>query len=55
MNDGDYAQNILLQPGDLVWIPDSGNLNFSQVNSLANILFIFQRFGFRLGGLIPGR
>lgn len=55
MNEGDYAQNILLQPGDFVWVPDSNNLNFGQVNSLANILFIFQRFGFRLGGLIPGR
>ena len=54
MNEGDYAQNILLRPGDLVWVPDSGNLNFSQINSLANILFILDRLGFGLGGLIPG-
>lgn len=54
MKEGDYAQNILLQPGDFVWVPDSGNLNFGQINSFANILFILDRFGFGLSRLIPG-
>ncbi len=53
MNNGDSAQNIRLKPGDIVEVPDSGNINFSQVTSIANILFILDRFGFRftpLGG-----
>lgn len=53
MNNGESAQNIKLKPGDIVEVPDSGNINFSQVTSIANILFILDRFGFRftpLGG-----
>lgn len=46
MNNGDSKQNIVLQPGDIVWIPDSGNINFSQVSSIANIMFVLDRFGF---------
>lgn len=46
MNNGDSKQNIELKPGDIVWVPDSGNVNFSQVTSMANILFILDRFGF---------
>jgi polysaccharide export outer membrane protein len=48
MNKGDSSQNISLKPGDIVEVPDSGNINFSQVTSVANILFILDRFGFRL-------
>ena len=48
MNKGDHAQNIALKPGDIVEVPDSGNLNFSQVTSIANIVFILDRFGFKL-------
>jgi polysaccharide export outer membrane protein len=53
MNNGDSSQNIKLKPGDIVEVPDSGNINFSQVSSLANIFFILDRFGFKftpLGG-----
>ncbi len=53
MNNGDSAQNIKLKPGDIIEVPDSGNINFSQITSIANILFILDRFGFRftpLGG-----
>ncbi len=53
MNNGDSAQNVELKPGDIVWVPDSGNINYSQVTSIANILFILDRFGFNtsiLGG-----
>ena len=48
MNNGESAQNIRLRPGDIIEVPDSGNINFSQVNSIANILFILDRFGFRV-------
>lgn len=51
LNNGDSAQNIRLKPGDIVEVPDSGNINFSQVTSIANILFILDRFGFRVGPL----
>jgi polysaccharide export outer membrane protein len=47
---GDAAQNIPLEPGDIVFIPDSGNINFNQISSIANILFILDRFGF---GITP--
>jgi polysaccharide export outer membrane protein len=50
MNNGDSSQNIKLKPGDIIEVPDSGNVNFSQINSIANILFILDRFGF---GLTP--
>ncbi|MCH7944970.1 MAG: polysaccharide export protein [Armatimonadetes bacterium] len=48
MNNGDSLQNIRLEPGDIVWVPDSGNVNFNQVASIANIMFILQRVGFNL-------
>jgi polysaccharide export outer membrane protein len=53
MNNGESAQNVKLRPGDIIEVPDSGNINFSQVTSIANIMFILDRFGFRftpLGG-----
>lgn len=45
---GDASQNILLQPGDILWVPDSGNIDFQQVGAIANIMFILDRFGFRI-------
>lgn len=39
------AQNIKMQPGDLVFVPDSGNVDFEIINSIANVIFIFDRFG----------
>ncbi|MCH8978085.1 MAG: polysaccharide export protein [Armatimonadetes bacterium] len=48
MNDGDSLQNIRLEPGDIVWVPDSGNVNFNQVTSIANILFILERVGLNI-------
>jgi len=40
------ADNIVMRPGDLVFVPDSGNVDFELINSIANVLFIFDRFGF---------
>lgn len=45
---GDSSQNVLLQPGDLVYVPDSGNIDFDQINAIANVFFILERFGIRL-------
>lgn len=48
MNNGESSHNVELLPGDIVWVPDSGNINYSQVSSIANIMFILDRFGFNL-------
>ncbi len=48
MNNGDSLQNIRLEPGDIVYVPDSGNVNFRQITSIANIMFILDRFGFNI-------
>lgn len=40
------ADNIVMRPGDMVFVPDSGNVDFEIINSIANVLFIFDRFGF---------
>jgi hypothetical protein len=51
MNNGESAQNVKLKPGDIVEVPDSGNINFQQITSIANILFILDRFGLKLSPL----
>lgn len=52
LNKGDYAQNVKLMPGDLVYIPATNTPDFQQVNSIVNTIFIFNSlgnlFGFRL-------
>ena len=48
MNNGDHAQNIMLKPGDIIEVPDSGNINFNQANAIASIVFILDRFGIAL-------
>ncbi len=45
---GDASQNILLMPGDIVYIPDSGNLDFQQVQQVANIFYILNSFGVKI-------
>lgn len=51
---GDSSQNILLEPGDYVYVGDAGNLDINTINTFLNGLFIFDRFGlnpFRFLGL----
>lgn len=52
MTKGDASQNIMLRPGDIVWIPETKTPDGGQIgtlaNSLANALFILDRFGFRI-------
>lgn len=40
----DPRQDITLQPGDFVYVPDSGNLDFDVINSISSLLFYLQRF-----------
>lgn len=47
----DPSQDIVLQPGDFVYVPDSGNLDFGTINSIASLFFIFDRFGFNPFGI----
>lgn len=44
------ADNIVMKPGDLVFVPDSGNIDFEIINSIANVVFIFDRFGLNIFG-----
>jgi protein involved in polysaccharide export with SLBB domain len=47
----DSTQNILLQPGDLVWVPETNTPDFQQISALANVAFILDRVGSSLFGL----
>lgn len=52
-NGGDFAQNVKLQPGDMIYVPATNTPDFQQVNSLVNTFFILNSlgniFGFRFG------
>lgn len=45
---GDENQNIVLYPGDQVYVPGTGRPNLDFVSSVANFLFILERFGIPL-------
>jgi polysaccharide biosynthesis/export protein len=45
---GDASQNILLQPGDIVFVPNTGKPNLDFINTIANGFFILDRFGIRI-------
>jgi polysaccharide export outer membrane protein len=42
---GDYAQNVKLMPGDLVYIPETNNPDPSQLQSIVNSAFVINTFG----------
>jgi len=46
----DFAQNILLHPGDTILVPNNGNPNFDFISSMANVFFILDRFGINIFG-----
>jgi polysaccharide export outer membrane protein len=56
LREGDASQNILLQPGDIVWVPDTKTPDFDRIATIAGTLFYLNRFfngeffGFRLFG-----
>mgnify|MGYP002381997896 CR=1 FL=1 len=51
----DATQNVVLRPGDLVFVPQNNNPDFETISQLANTFFILDRLGgflgFRLFGL----
>lgn len=48
---GDSSQNIELQPGDIVFVPETNTPDFNQISSLANVAYIIDRFGGSLFGI----
>ncbi len=42
---GDATQNIELQPRDVVFVPDSGNPDVSNINSFLSLVFLLDRLG----------
>jgi len=45
---GDARQNILLEAGDYIYVPDAGNIDFDLINTVANAVFILERFGLNI-------
>ncbi|MCW5937334.1 MAG: polysaccharide biosynthesis/export family protein [Fimbriimonadaceae bacterium] len=50
---GDVNQDVVLQPGDIVYVPNNGNPNFELLSALSNAVFILERFGLDLFGTRP--
>jgi len=49
MSKGDQSQNVVLQPGDMVYVPETNTPDFNYVSALANVAYVVDRFG---GGLL---
>ncbi|RYG22491.1 polysaccharide export protein [bacterium] len=48
---GDSTQNIQLQPGDIIFVPETNTPDFQQIGALANTAFILDRLGGSFFGL----
>jgi len=48
---GDVTQNVVLQPGDLIWVPETNTPDVSYISGLANVAYIIDRFGGALFGI----
>ena len=44
IRNGDNAQNVLLQPGDLIYVSETKTPDLNQIGAALNTLFIFDRF-----------
>ncbi len=42
---GDFRQNVPLEPGDVIFVPDTGRPDLAQINSFVSVLFLFERLG----------
>ncbi|MER3495748.1 MAG: hypothetical protein C4320_02350 [Armatimonadota bacterium] len=42
---GDSSQNVILQPGDFVYIPQTNTPDFAQIQNITNSIFLFNTFG----------
>jgi protein involved in polysaccharide export with SLBB domain len=38
---GDQTQNVVLQPGDFIYVPETNTPDFNQISALANVAYIF--------------
>ncbi len=50
----DSSQNIVLRPGDLIFVPQNNNPDFEAISQLANTFFILDRLGGFLGFKLLG-
>ncbi len=48
---GDSSQNIALQPGDIIFVPETNSPDLQQISGLANVAFILDRVGGSFFGL----
>jgi polysaccharide export outer membrane protein len=48
---GDQTQNVVLMPGDMVYIPETNTPDFNYIGALANVAFVLDRFGAGIFGL----
>lgn len=44
LNNSDYAQNVLLEPGDIVYIPRTKTPNLNEISAAVNSAFFIDRF-----------
>ncbi len=51
IKNGDATQNVTLEPGDMVYVPETNTPDFARISQLANVAFIIDRFGGTLFGL----
>ncbi|MBX3118395.1 MAG: polysaccharide biosynthesis/export family protein [Fimbriimonadaceae bacterium] len=44
LNNGDYAQNVALEPGDIVYVPRTKTPNLNEIGAAVNSAFFIDRF-----------
>ncbi len=44
LKNGDASQNIMVEPGDIIFVPETKNLDIDRLSSIFNILFLADRF-----------
>jgi len=49
VRNGDQSQNVVLQPGDFIYVPETNTPDFNQISQFANIVYIFNNVGGLVG------